>query len=84
MTLAADSSSTCITFLHAVSPCSAKLLILSTESDLGGMGGRSAGWYFLGRGGRLAIDILDPLSTIFSTTAGFLSGLCVLRMVENV
>ena len=36
-------------------------LVLSTESDLGGMGGLSVGWYFLGKGGLLVVEVVNPL-----------------------
>ena len=80
-----SSSPTCIACqAQAVSPCSVNMFILSTESDLGGMGGRSTGWYFLGKGGLLAMDSVGPLSGTVSVTDGLLNGLCVLLMVENV
>ena len=46
---------------HKNSFCITHELTLSTESDLGGMGGLSVGWYFLGKGGLLAVEIVDPL-----------------------
>ena len=59
------------------------LLILPTEYDLGGMGGLLFGGYFLGKGGLVADDGVDPLGWSFSLTTGFLNGLCVRLMVEN-
>ena len=32
-----------------------------SESDLGGMGGLSVGWYFLGKGGLLVVEVVNPL-----------------------
>ena len=46
---------------HMLSFVSAEVFILSAESDLGGMGGLLAGGYFLGKGGLLAVEIVDPL-----------------------
>ena len=79
-----DTSSTCNTFFHVVSPSSSGVLTMFTDSDFGGMGGRSAGWYFLGKGGLLAMDSVELLSGRFSSGTGFLNGLCVLLMVEYV
>ena len=31
------------------------------ESDLGGMGGLSVGWYFFGKGGLLVVEVVNPL-----------------------
>ena len=47
--------------MDMLSSLSAEVVILSAESDLGGMGGLSAGWYFLGKGGLLVVSIEDPL-----------------------
>ena len=46
---------------HKLSFCSTHELTLSTESDLGGMGGLSVAWCFLGNGGLLVVELVDPL-----------------------
>jgi hypothetical protein len=49
---------------HMLSSVSSGVFILSAESDLGGMGGLSDGWYFLGKGGLLVFMIADPLVSL--------------------
>ena len=56
---------------HILSSVSAEVVFLSAESDLGGMGGLSAGWYILGKGGLLVVNIVDPWADHFHARLAF-------------